>query len=308
MPGNKNRMLIVGVSGMLGCNLAYYFRHAYSVLGLYHMHPVVIDGVRTEKADILSERNFKKIVHDFDPNIIIHCAALTNVDHCEIDHGLADRLNVFATRILVSSVRDDRSKLVYISSDSVYDGVKGNFSENDPVNPKNYYGLSKYKGELESSKIRNSLVLRTNFFGWNIQKKQSIAEWVVHELSKGNEIQGFRDVFFSSIYTFDLAVILNSAINRDLTGVFNCGSNTPISKYDFAVRIAKLFNLERSLIKAISIDDYNLKAKRGKNLTLNVDKIGEATGCIAPSIGESTQSFYGDYVKGLPEKIRYGNI
>jgi UDP-4-amino-4,6-dideoxy-N-acetyl-beta-L-altrosamine transaminase len=172
------------------------------------------------------------------------------------------------------------------------------------VNPQNYYGLSKYNGELEVLKKENSLIFRTNLFGWNIQEKYSIAEWILYSLKKKRQIEGFEDVYFSSIYTFDLAKILDIAIDKNLIGLYNCGSRTSLSKYEFALQIADYFNLGKDLIKPISIDHYNFKAKRGKNLTLNVNKLQEALNDNFPSISESIEAFYKDFKIGLPGKIR----
>lgn len=308
MPETKKKMLITGISGLLGNNLAYYFKNKYTVLGVYNSHPVVIEDVWTEKADIFSEVSFKKIVNDFDPDVLIHCAALANIDLCESDHEFADRINVYGTRIVAESIRGKKTKMVYISSDSVYEGNKGNFSEKDQVNPQNYYGLSKYKGELESLNAKNSLILRTNFFGWNIQKKFSIAEWILHELSNSKQIKGFRDVFFSSIYTFDWAKILDTAIDHDLVGVFNCGCSTSLSKYEFALRIAGHFGLDESLIQPISIDNFKVQAKRGKNLTLDVNELKKALSYDLPLINESIGAFCRDYNNDLPRKIKECHI
>jgi UDP-4-amino-4,6-dideoxy-N-acetyl-beta-L-altrosamine transaminase len=186
----------------------------------------------------------------------------------------------------------------------VYDGATGDFTECDPVNPPNYYGRSKYEGELEALKRENTLVLRTNIFGWNVQNKYSIAEWILHELMGNREITGFNDVFFSSIYNFKLAKILELAINKDFAGIYNCASSTSASKYEFAVHIADCFNLDRNLIKPMSVDEYPLIAKRGKNLTLNVDKLAKALNCNLPSIEESIEDFHRDFLDGLPERIR----
>jgi len=172
------------------------------------------------------------------------------------------------------------------------------------VNPPNYYGRSKYEGELEALKRENTLVLRTNIFGWNVQNKYSIAEWILHELMGNREITGFNDVFFSSIYNFKLAKILELAINKDFAGIYNCASSTSASKYEFAVHIADCFNLDRNLIKPMSVDEYPLIAKRGKNLTLNVDKLAKALNCNLPSIEESIEDFHRDFLDGLPERIR----
>jgi len=303
----KKRILITGVSGLLGNNLAHYFKDIHSVLGLYNSHPVAIDGAQTQKRDITSKVALNKAVSRFNPDIVIHCASLTDVDFCEVNRELTDRINVFGTKTATDSIRGNKAKLIYISTDSVYDGVKGNFSETDSANPLNYYGLSKYKGEQEVLKRPDSLILRTNLFGWNIQNKFSLAEWILHELSNNREIKGFKDVCFSSLYTFELAKILDEAIVKGLTGIYNCASASSLSKYDFAVHIADGFNLNKSLIKPISVDDFNFKAKRGKNLTLNIDKLTNDLNYSPPAITESIEAFYRDFKGGLPEKIKRNN-
>jgi UDP-4-amino-4,6-dideoxy-N-acetyl-beta-L-altrosamine transaminase/dTDP-4-dehydrorhamnose reductase len=303
---DKKRMLITGVSGLLGNNLAYYFRDRYKILGLYHTHPVSIEGIQTQRLDVLSEVDIKRVIHGFKPDVLIHCASLTNIDQCEMDKELTRKVNLLGTRIIVEGInREDSTKLIYISTDSVYDGRKGYFSESDKVNPLSYYGLTKYEGELEVLKRGNSLIFRTNIFGWNIQDKYSLAEWILHELSNNQSIRGFKDVYFSSIYTFEFARILDMAIDKGLTGVYNCGSRTSLSKYEFALCIAERFNLNKSLIKPISIDDFSFKARRGKNLTLNITKLSDDLNHLPPTITESIDAFYKDFKAGLPERIKH---
>ena len=137
------RMIITGVSGLLGSNFAYYFRNNYSILGLYNNNPVCIKGVMTDKCDITQEVIINNIFKDFNPDIVIHCASLTNIDKCETNQETSNMINVLGTRNIVKALEHFDSKLMYISTDSVYDGVRGFFSEEDRVNPKNYYGLSK---------------------------------------------------------------------------------------------------------------------------------------------------------------------
>jgi perosamine synthetase len=299
----RKKIVITGISGLLGSNLAYYFKDIYDILGLYNTHPVEINGIHTQQADILSVDSLKIVIQKFRPDIIIHCASLTDIDYCETNKENTDIVNVIGTKNIVDSVSDGNTKIIYISSDSVYEGVAGNYSETDLVKPQNYYGLSKYKGELEVLKRANSLTLRTNIFGWNIQAKHSIAERILHELTGNAPINGFKDVYFSSIYTFDLAVLLEKAIEQDLAGIYNCGSHDSISKYEFALLIARFFELNQNLVRPISIDDFKFKAKRGKNLSLNVSKLALALNRNLPRIHDTVESFYNDFKSGLNKKI-----
>lgn len=300
----QKKVLITGVSGLLGSNLAYYFKDKYRVTGLYNSHPVAIDGIQTKKVDVTSRESFGEIITDFNPDIVIHCAALTDIDFCQTYKELTDRINVYGTRVITDGIKEKDAKLIYISTDSVYDGIKGDFSENDDISPLNYYGLSKYKGEKEALTKRNSLILRTNLFGWNIQNKYSLAEWILNELSNNRSITGFTDALFSTLYTLELAKIIGMLIDRDVVGIYNCGSRSSLSKYEFGVQIAEYFNLDKFLITPTSIDEFNFKAKRGKNLTLNVDKLVNDLNYTPPDVTDSIKRFYIDFKKGIPKKLK----
>jgi UDP-4-amino-4,6-dideoxy-N-acetyl-beta-L-altrosamine transaminase/dTDP-4-dehydrorhamnose reductase len=299
------RMLITGISGLLGNNLGLYFQDKYDVLGLYHSNRIELENIRTAPADICSPNGeLGRAVGEFRPDVVIHCASLTNIDFCESNRELTSRINIEGTRAVVESLRNLDCKLVYISTDTVYDGVKGNYMESDPVNPPNFYGLSKYEGELETLKKADALVIRTNIFGWNVINKYSIAEWIIAELASGREIKGFRDVIFSSIYNFDLARVLDQAIGKNLCGIYNLASSTSISKFDFAIDLAERFGLDRSLIKPVSVDDFPFTARRAKNLSLNTEKISAALGRRMPTIHESIDDFYSDHIAGLPQRLK----
>jgi dTDP-4-dehydrorhamnose reductase len=294
---NKKKIIITGISGLLGSSLAHCFKNKYNILGLYNLHPINMKAVLTKKCDIISNSFLlKKIVEKFNPEVIIHCAALTDVDFCEINKKLASKINIFGTKIVSENCNIVGAKLIYISTDSVYDGVKGDFSEEDKVNPINYYGFTKYEGEREALKYSDSLVLRTNIFGWNVQAKNSLSEWILDNLINNRKIKCFKDAIFSSIYTIELAKIIGAIIDKvpSLKGVYNCSSRTSLSKHRFALKIADKFKLNRLLIEPSSIDEFNFRAKRAKNLSLDVGKLQKDLHCSLPAMGESINSFYSD--------------
>ncbi len=291
------KILLTGASGLLGSNLAYSWRR-HEILGLYHTHEWQLDGIVTKKADLLSPGDVKAAVEEFAPDVIVHSAAIADVDQCEVDCGLAYQTNVVATKNLIAAAGQE-SKVIYISTDLVFDGIKGQYRESDPVHPINVYGKTKYEGEGEALRHRNTMVARTNFFGWNVQDKLSLAEWVVHELSQKKRIKGFTDAVFCGIYTLELARVLEAAIERDLRGVYHCVSGDAMSKYDFACLLASLFHLPRDLIAPASIEDFPFKAKRAKNLWLNTDKLRGALGQSLPTMKESLEAFKRDARDGV---------
>ncbi|MBT6050238.1 MAG: UDP-4-amino-4,6-dideoxy-N-acetyl-beta-L-altrosamine transaminase [Candidatus Scalindua sp.] len=304
MDSAKTRLLITGVSGLLGNNFAYYFKDKYEILGLYNSHPVIIDGIRTGECDITCKDSVIRVINEFNPSIILHCASITDIEQCERDKDIAEKINVLSTTYLTKSVIDQDVKLVYISTDAVYDGVRGGSSESDKVNPLNFYGRSKYEGELEIAKKENALIFRTNIFGWNIQNKKSLGEWVLDELQSNRRIKGFKDACFSSIYTLEFARIIDIAIRQGLSGVYNCGSADSCSKYEFATKIADCFGFDKALISPTSIDDFDFQAERGKRLDLNVNKLQRKLDYRFPTVDQSIEAFYKDYKCGLPNEIK----
>ncbi|HOW35805.1 MAG TPA: SDR family oxidoreductase [Candidatus Omnitrophota bacterium] len=303
----KKNLLVTGVSGLLGSNLAYVLKDKYRILGLYHAHEVMIKGVQAQKADILSPDSVRSALVSFDPDAVIHCAANADVDDCEDHRDLAAEVNIIGTKTIVDCLKDCRAKLIYISTDSVYDGIKGHFSENDSVDPPNYYGITKHKGEQEALKHGNALIARTNFIGWNVGDKLNLAEWVMDALLGKKQINGFTDIQFSPIYTFELAKLLDQAIAKDLKGVYNFAGCGSLTKYEFACLLAKKFNLDSSLIKPISVEEHAFKARRGKNLSLNTNKLARDLGVLIPTVEESIDLFVKDYNNGILQELKSTN-
>ena len=293
--GTPKKMMITGVSGLLGNNLALYFRDRFEVVGIYHTHKVDIEGIRTVCVELCSAEETAEAIRRFTPDIIIHCAALASPDLCEVNRDLAERVNVASVANIVEALKDREVKLIYISTDLVFDGEKGNYSETDTVNPINFYGETKYKGELEALRHEKTIVARTNIFGKNILDKRSLAEWIIYELSNKRQITGFTDAIFSSIYTIELARLLEQALEAGLSGIYHFASKDSLSKYEFAVELAKAFGLDTTLIRPSSIDDFGFTAKRAKNVSLNVIKLGRDIKADMPTIQSSIQSFHRDY-------------
>ncbi len=289
---------------MLGSNLAYVFRKRYDMAGWYNSHKVFIPGVDSYKLDITDKQAVREFLSGYKADIILHCASLTNIDYCENNKEETRKINVEGTENIASACISPDTKLVYISTDSVYDGKKGKYIEDDPVSPCNYYGLTKYEAEAAVKKHKNHIIARTNIFGWNIQNKHSLAEWMLYNLERGCGIKGFNDAIFSSIYTIEFARIMDMMLDKDLMGTFNLASRTSLSKYDFAVLIAETFKKDKALIKSISVDDYPFSAKRGKNLSLDTQKLSKALGAKLPSVEECVNLFFKDHESEVCDEIK----
>ncbi len=299
-------VLITGVSGLLGSNLAWCMKERFHVHGVYHTHPVKIVGVDTSPLDILSADGVRKTIESVGPDIVIHCASLANVDLCEKHPEEARRIHGEGTTNIVEALRGTKAKLIYISSDSVYEGVQGPYPEDRGVAPRNVYGRTKLEGEKAAAVHPDHLILRTNIFGWNIQDKTSLAEWILRELRAGRTVNGFQDARFSCLYTFELARLIELAISKKLTGVYNCGTSTACSKYEFACQLAEIFGLSEDLVKPALLKDSALMASRGQDLSMDVSSFENALGEPMPSTSACLTGFYRDSREGIPAKLCYG--
>jgi len=285
------KLLITGSSGMLGGNIVFELRDKYNIIGVYRnlSNPLLKKQV---KLDLTKHNDVFSAINDINPDFVIHCAALTDIDKCEDDYSLARQANAITAKNLVSSL-SPRTKLIYISTDSVFDGKQGNYNENDLPSPVNNYAKTKLEGEqFVEQHANNYVIIRTNIFGWNrVKERTSFAEWIYDNLRQGNQIEMFTDVLFSPISVNTLSLLIDKLLHINFVGRLNIGSNNSTSKYDFGVHLAKLFNFDSSLITPISVNKFPFKAKRPKNTSLNVSKAKDIFGYL-PSLEEELSEFY----------------
>ena len=271
------KILITGSSGFLGLKLVLYF-HSKSKNNLYgcsKTRNVKLPGFKNFIGDLTSLTTVERIFKATKPEVVIHTAALANVDQCEKDPQLAYESNVVSTENIVITSEKFDSKLIYISTDMVYKDNKTPHKEESKLDPINVYSKTKLEGEkiiLDSTKL--NIILRTNFFGWSFNVKPKLAEWIVQNLREGKQLFLFNDVFFSPIYIVNLCEIIHRLMNFEIEGIFNCGGMDIVTKYSFGRMIANLFPaLSIKNIQSRSIDELDLAASRPKNMGMDSTKI-----------------------------------
>ena len=216
----------------------------------------------------LKNKKFNLIKNYLYPDIIIHCAAETNVDKCQIDKKNCTKINFNSVKKLIELF--PKSKFIFISSDSVYSGHQSH-SEKDFAKPVNYYGILKLKAEnYIRSFSRNYFILRTTPVGLpGINKKVTFSSWIIDSAKKNKVLNLFCDVFFSPISTKYLAKEIKFIIKNNLKGTYNVSSKDKISKYDFGRKLCEKLKLNTICIKKAKISSVNLIAKRNKSQVLN---------------------------------------
>ncbi|MEY8764934.1 MULTISPECIES: SDR family oxidoreductase [Clostridium] len=290
------KILITGSNGMLGkdIELSFLLDNKFDVFGINRKQDIDLDQARSIICNLTDFKELSRVLTCVRPDIIIHCAANVNVDKCEADKNYCYKLNSEAVRVL-SSYNSPKTKFIYISTDSVFDGEKGNYVETDKTNPLNYYAFTKREGEkFALQENKNSIVARTNIYGFHTNRGNSLAEWAINNLSKKNRISGFDDVFFNPVYTKQFAEILVKLLDVDYKGLIHIGSNKYISKYEFLKYLCRRFDFDDTLLKKGFVNDVDFNAERPKNTTLDVSKLEKITG-YSVNIEDGLESFYHDY-------------
>lgn len=259
---------------------------------LFGSHAVSIAGLKSLRCSLLDAKETGKIIRAVTPRWIIHCAAATNMDWCERNAGDCFRINSEASRLLARTARTVGARFVYISTDNVFSGECGDYTESDPTGPMNIYAKSKLAGEQGvAEELPDSLIVRTNIYGWNMQPKESLAEWMLGRLRQSSPFLGFEDAIFSPILANDLADCLWEMMSSGLQGVFHVAGGEACSKYEFGRRMASVFALDSSLVQPSSIRDSKLLAPRPLNTSLNTDRIARALGRSMPALQSGLERF-----------------
>ena len=267
---------------------------------------MAIPDVEIFGVNLLNYPETRALVLKLRPDAVIHCASRTDVDRIEEEKEEGWQANVLATRVLLDALRDMDAKFIHISTDAVYSGVKGPYDEDMETAPCNWYGKTKLESETVVFRRTGSLILRTNLYGWNIQSKMSLAEWFLDRFQSGESFNGFSDACFSSIYTFYLAETIEKCLKRNLIGIYNCACRDSWSKYKFGGKIADFFGMDPEKVLPESLDDAGFKARRGKDLRLNVARLETELGETLPTMSDSLGRFHQDWETGIPRAIKKG--
>ncbi len=263
----KTRILIIGCNGLLGQALVNYYSKRKDVeLHLASIEDSFVGNNQFtySKVDISKRSDVKNVILDFFPDYIINAAAYTDVDGCEVNRELAWNINVNGVKYLIEGCRIVDAQLIHMSTDFIFDGQNGPYHEDSKPNPISYYGRTKFASENEI-KIGGIpyLIIRTNVL-YGVQKgiKKDFVEWVVENLTAGKEINVVTDQWNNPTYVEDLVNGISLAIDKKKTGIYNIGGLEYLSRYDFAMKIAEIFRLNKNLINQTTTDRLNQKAKR----------------------------------------------
>lgn len=272
-------ILITGASGMLGMALLAAFEGEHACIGFSRSRPAqAICDWRIGDLSVPGE--LASVLDKVHPDLIIHAAAMTNVDACEKNPALAQRVNCDVLGEIVEYCQSSGSRLIHISTDSVFNGQKETpYNESDTVAPLNVYARTKLAAEALALQYPHSVVLRTNIFGWRPPGGDvSFGEWVLRSLRDGTPLTMFHDVMYSPIATPLFAAVVAHCVRAGLSGLYHAGGGESLSKYQFALKVAEAYDLPTSNVISISVVDKPLAAARPRNMALDSSKLAAALG------------------------------
>ncbi len=298
------RILVTGASGLLGLNLSLHLKSVHKVLGILHTQELREPPFRTFKDDYSDFVSLESLISKARPDLLINCAAMANLDTCESQPEEAHHVNAELPGALAVICKKKGIRFIHISTDAVFDGRMGDYSEEDVPNPISVYAKTKFEGEsMVAGEYPEAIIARVNFYGYSLSGKRSLAEFFLNNLKAGNKVNGFVDVMFCPLYVTDLVNTLMQMVDKELKGLFHVVSPETLSKYAFGVKIANRFGFDKDLIQPKSVTASDLRAARSPRLSLKIDKLKKSE-IIPPGQDDCIEHFYRHYEENLPEKIK----
>jgi dTDP-4-dehydrorhamnose reductase len=280
------KSLVTGITGQLGHDvLKELIKRGYTD----------VLPIGRNEMNIEDKEQVEEIITNYKPDIIFHCAAYTAVDKAEEEKEACAKVNVEGTKYIAEAAKKVGSKLIYISSDYVFDGTKNSpYEITDTPNPKSIYGLTKYKGELEALKNDKTFVVRTSWvFGIN---NKNFVKTMLNQVGKRTEVNVVNDQIGSPTYTVDLARLLVDMALTDKYGIYQAHNEGYISWYDFACAIFKTNGIDMK-VNAIPTSAYPTEAQRPLYSAMSTSSIIENGFTLLPTWEDALERYKEELIK-----------
>lgn len=280
------KILVTGANGLLGQKLV-------ALLAKHPEHQLIATGrgenrlpeeygeVYYRTMDITDSKAVNIVVEEEKPAVIINTAAMTNVDQCEDEREECIRLNVNAVQHLISASRANRVFLLHLSTDFIFDGTAGPYTEEASPNPISFYGESKLKAEqlIQQSEVDYAIARTVLVFGITPRMSRSnIVLWVKKSLEEGKELQIVNDQWRTPTLAEDLALGCLLIAEKKAKGIFNISGEEFMTPYDIAIATARYFGLDESFIHRTDASKFSQKARRPPKTGFIIDKAKQALG------------------------------
>lgn len=277
------RILITGSNGLLG-------QAVTSIILRESDHEIILSSVEENsyhefgdlyvKLDITSKDEVKQIVEQYKPSVIVNCAAYTNVDKCETERELSWKINVDGVKNLIIAAKKNEAKIVHFSTDYVFDGKNGPYDEKSVPNPVSFYGREKLASEnsLITSDINYAIIRTLVLYGTGNNVKPNFVLWMLDNLRNNMPVNIVTDQISNVTMIDDLAYGTLKIIEKNCKGIYNIAGSDILSRYEFAMTMCEVFNLNKKLVFPITTESLNQPAPRPLNSGLIILKMESELG------------------------------
>ena len=287
------KLLVLGGSGLIGNALLKNSKNEFDILTTFYKNHISIKNVRSFQYSFPNDlNNLRELLEKEKPDVLVNTMGYSNIDFCELNKSDTEMLHVEVTEKICKICENIGTKQIFLSSDYVFDGEKGNYSEDDVPNPVNYYGLSKLKAEQLILKNPINTVIRTSvIYDWDYRAR--FFNSVIKNLQNNQEINATTDVYNSVTFLDNLVESIFKVITLNQNGIFHVVDSACVNRFEFAEMIAKIFQLDKNLIKMVSVQDESKNiAKRPKNACLNNSKAKKELGLNFNTIEEGVSRVF----------------
>jgi dTDP-4-dehydrorhamnose reductase len=299
-------VLVTGASGMLGANAVHLLAPEHEVVAVSGTSAGSVAGRRLIAADLAAPGVADALLAEHRPDLVLHCAALTDVDRCEADPALADRVNAELPGLVAAACRRRRARLIHVSTDAVYGGPGPHREDAIPA-PVNLYAASKVRGEDRvREQLPGALVLRTTLHGWRPGPRTSFSEAILRTLVAGERPQLFADVRFSPLVAGDIVEQAMRLHALQVVGTFNLGSSDAVDKAEFGRILARGFGFDPDAIQPIALAERRLTAARPLDPTMDVTRLTAVAG-PPPTVAEGVARLRRELEDGTAAALRGGS-
>jgi len=278
---------VIGSTGLVGSRLA-------SMAAGYDFETYLTHNTQkspfpnSSQLEITDRDATLRLVREVQPKVIVNAAALTNVDYCETHKEEAESVNVGGARNLAEAAEKNNARLLHISTDSVFDGTYGHYTELDTPNPLNHYSTTKLASERVVSQLSNYAIARPSvIYGWHSRpantsssstKAMNFAMFVLDKLRRNEAVRAVRDQYSCPTFADDIAeALLRLAKSRE-NGMFHTAGRSCLSRYEFAIKLSQAFGYPTSLVQPVFSSEFHQIAQRPKNCCLRIDKAEKILG------------------------------
>ncbi len=270
---NLPKLLVTGISGFLGHCLANLNPQAWSIIGVYNKNKVEHPNIQTVRADLTKLSEVEQLFDEIKPDAVLHLAACSNPNYCESNPEVSYIANVQVSMTIASICKKKSKPLLFSSTDLVFDGTQAPYSESAKAMPISVYGLHKLKTEQELLKLNPSICIARLpvMFGLPKWGNSFMNAWIKNLKAK-KKIYAFTDEFRTKVSGTTAVEGMLLLLNKKVNGIWHLGGQESISRYDFAVLMAQVFDLPPALIVASKQADVQMAAARPSNVSLDSTK------------------------------------